>query len=173
MIDGGVGMKRKILKAMVCFMMILSCMMAPVSATTAAAASKAAYILRVNADYARMRTGPYGNYDIVTTLRKGTKVLYGGQYSGEFCKVYTTGGQSGYVYRKYLSSYGAVKKSNIYRTKSAAAFYTRSGSSLKKVGTVPKNQFVLIYKKNGNWAYVKSLTGKSGYMKLSTLKKVF
>lgn len=162
-------MKRKILKALVCLVMIISCTMAPIAAT----AAKPAYILKVSADYARMRKGPYGTYDIITTLRKGTKVLYGGENSGAFCKVYTTNGKSGYVYKSYLSTYGAVKKSNIYRTKSSAGFYKRSGNSLKKSGTVSKNQFVLVYKKNGDWAFVKSLTGKSGYMKLSSLKKVF
>ena len=163
-------MKRRILKVLVCLIMILSCMTAPIAAT---AASKTAYILKVSADYARMREGPYGDYGVVATLRKGTKVLYGGQNAGQFCKVYTTNGTSGYVYRKYLSSYGAVKKNNIYMTKSAAPFYKRSGNSLKRNGTVSKNQFVLVYKKNGDWAFVKSITGKSGYMKLSSLKKVF
>ena len=162
-------MKRRILKVLVCLVMIVTCM-APVAAT---AASKPAYILKVSADYARMRKGPYGSYDIITTLRRGTKVLYGGQNAGEYCKVYTTNGTSGYVYKKYLSTYGAVKKSNIYRTKSSAPFYKRSGSSLKRSGSVAKNQFVLVYKKNGDWAYVKSLTGRSGYMKLSYLKKAF
>lgn len=163
------GMKRRILKVLVCLVMIVSCMM-PVAAT---AASKPAYILKVSNDYARMRKGPYGSYDIITTLRRGTKVLYGGQNAGEYCKVYTTNGTSGYVYRKYLSTYGAVKKSNIYRTKSSAPFYKRSGSSLKRSGSVAKNQFVLVYKKNGDWAFVKSLSGRSGYMKLSYLKRAF
>lgn len=163
-------MKRKILRALVCLMMILSCMTAPIAAT---AASKPAYILKVSGDYARMREGPYGSYDIITTLRKGTKVLYGGQDSGAYCKVYTTNGKSGYVYRKYLSGYGAVKKSSVYRTKKSAAIYRKSGNSLKKSGTIGKNQFILVYKKNGNWAFVKNLSGKSGYMKLSSLKKVF
>ena len=32
---------------------------------------------------------------------------------------------------------------------------------------------MLVYKTNGSWAQVKSMTGKSGYMKLSSLKEVF
>jgi len=162
-------MKRRILKVLICLVMIVTCM-APVAAT---AASKPAYILKVSADYARMRKGPYGSYDIIGTLRKGTKVLYGGQNAGEFCKVYTTNGRSGYVYRKYLTTYGAVKKNNIFMTKVKAPFYKRSGSSLKRSGSVAKNQFVLVYKRNGDWVYVKSLSGRGGYMKLSHLKRVF
>lgn len=163
-------MKRKFLKVLVCLMLILSCTAAPVAAS---AASKPAYILKVSADYARLRQGPYGSYGIIQTLRKGTKVLYGGQHSGAYCKVYLTNGQSGYIYRDYLTTYGAVSKNKIYMTSTPVAFYKRSGSSLKKVGTVPKNQFVLVYKRNGDWVYVKSMSGASGYMKTTGLKKVF
>ena len=162
-------MKRRILKVLICLVMIISCM-APIAAT---AASKPAYILKVSADYARMRKGPYGSYGIITTLRRGAKVLYGGQNAGEYCKVYTTNGTSGYVYKKYLSTYGAVKRNNVYMTKAAAPFYKRSGSSLKRSGSVAKNQFVLVYKRNGDWVFVKSLSGRSGYMKAAYLKRAF
>lgn len=161
---------RRFLRVFVCVVMILTCTMTPFAAN---AASKSAYILKVNTDYARMRRGPYGNYGIITTLRRGTKVLYGGENAGSYCKVYLTNGTSGYVYRSYLSNYGAVSKNNIYMTTASTDFYIRSGNSPKWVGTVPRSQFVLVYKTNGSWAFVKSLTGATGYMKLGTLKKVF
>jgi len=163
-------MMRKFLKVLVCMLLMLSCVMTPIAAT---AASRTAYILKVSADYARMRKGPYGNYGIITTLRKGTKVFYGGENAGAYCKVYLDNGVAGYVYRSYLSGYGAVNKNNVYMTTAPTTYYTRSGSSLKKAGTVGKGQFVLVYKRNGNWVFAKNLNGANGYMKLGTLRKVF
>jgi len=161
-------MKQKVFKIVVCMIMVLTCALAPV----AASASNAAYILRVNADLTRMRQTA-GNSAVVRKLPAGTCVLYGGENAGAYCKVYLTNGVSGYVYKEHLSGYGAVSKNKVYRTYTPADIYTRSGNSLKRRGTVPAGQFVLVYKTNGNWAFVKSVNGTSGYMKLNTMYKVF
>lgn len=164
-------MRHGILKRVLCMVVIVVCVLLPVYAS--AASSKVVYILKVNSDYPRMREGVSGSSEIVRTLRKGEKVFYTGVTKNQKCKVIACDGKTGYVYKNYLSLYGAVKKSSVYQTKSAATVYRRSGNSLKKMTTVSKNQYVLVYKTNGTWAYVKSMTGRSGYIKLSSLKKVF
>ena len=161
-------MKRKILKPLVCLLLVASMLLAPMSAL---AASKV-YILRVNAGGARLRDS---DGTVITELAKGTKVLYWGSSKGNgaMCKVVTRSGKTGYVYRKYLSSYGVVNKSAVYITRYSTPIYKRSGSSLKRNGTLSANQYVIVYRASGNWAYVKSMSGKTGYIYKSFVKKAF
>ena len=72
-----------------------------------------------------------------------------------------------------MSNYGAVRANQVYVTKSSTTLYRKSGSSLRKSSTLNTGVYLLVYKTNGNWAYVKSMTGRSGYVKLSSIKKVF
>ena len=161
-------MKRNLWKSILCIALILVLTLAPLSAL---AASRTAKILKVNVDKARMRESSSG--EIITTLDKGTKVLYLNRTDGAYCKVCTTNGTTGYVYKSFLSSYGAVRADQVYVTKASTTLYRRSGNSLRKSSTVKEGVYMLVYKTNGSWAQVKSMTGKSGYMKLSSLKKVF
>ena len=161
-------MKRNLLKSILCLALILVLTLAPLSAF---AATKTAKILKVNVDKARMRESSSGA--IITTLDKGTKVLYLNRNDGAYCKVCTTNGETGYVYKGFLSNYGAVRANQVYVTKSSTTLYRKSGSSLRKSSTLNTGVYLLVYKTNGNWAYVKSMTGRSGYVKLSAIKKVF
>ena len=161
-------MKRNLWKSILCIALILVLTLAPLSAL---AASRTAKILKVNVDKARMRESATG--EIITTLNKGTTVLYLNRTDGAYCKVCTTDGTTGYVYKSFLSNYGAVRADQVYVTKASTTLYRRSGNSLRKSSTVKEGVYMLVYKTNGSWAQVKSMTGKSGYMKLSSLKKVF
>ena len=161
-------MKRNLWKSILCLALVLVLTLAPLSAL---AASRTAKILKVNVDKARMRESATG--EIITTLNKGTKVLYLNRTDGAYCKVCTTDGTTGYVYKSFLSNYGAVRADQVYVTKASTTLYRRSGNSLRKSSTVKEGVYMLVYKTNGSWAQVKSMTGKSGYMKLSSLKKVF
>ena len=161
-------MKRNLWRSILCLALVLVLTLAPLSAL---AATKTAKILKVNVDKARMRESSSG--EIITTLNKGTKVLYLNKNDGAYCKVCTTDGETGYVYKGFLSSYGAVRANQVYVTKGSTTLYKRSGNSLRKSSTIKEGVYVLVYKTNGSWAQVKSMTGKSGYMKLSSLKKVF
>ena len=161
-------MKRNLWKSILCIALILVLTLAPLSAL---AASRTAKILKVNVDKARMRESATG--EIITTLNKGTKVLYLNRTDGAYCKVCTTDGTTGYVYKSFLSNYGAVRADQVYVTKASTTLYRRSGNSLRKSSTLKSGTYMLVYKTNGNWAYVKSMSGKSGYVKLSSLRKVF
>ena len=161
-------MKRNLWKSMLCLSLILVLVLAPMSGM---AATKTAKILKINVDQARMRTGASG--EIITTLARGTKVLYLNRTDGAFCKVCTTDGTTGYVYKGFLSSYGSVRADQVYVTTGSTTLYKLSGNSLRKSSTLKSGTYMLVYKTNGNWAYVKSMSGKSGYVKLSSIRKVF
>ena len=159
-------MKKRVLWMAVCLVMILSTVIAPLSAS---AASGTAKILKVNTN-ANLRD-PDDYQHILSYMKSGTKVLWTGKTKKAFYLVTTTGGQTGYVFRDYLSRYGAVNLSQLYKTRSSAKIYKKPSTSSRKVTSVGKGRFVLVYGTSSGWAYVKTTSGKGGYMKLSNLKK--
>lgn len=163
-------MKRNWMRSVLCLLLVLTLAIAPMCAF---ASTKTAKILRVNADQARLRSGPSGAYGVITKLNAGTKVLYMNKKSGAYCKVCTTDGTVGYMYHGLLSSYGTVRQDQVYVTTGSTTLYRLSGNSLRKSSTLKSGTYMLVYKTNGNWAYVKSMSGKSGYVKLSSIRKVF
>ena len=126
--------------------------------------------MKTNTDWVRMRDSSGAQ---VARLRKGTKVLYWGEEDDSYCKIATLDGEVGYVFEDYLSHYGTVKQSMVYTNDSKISLYKKSGDSLKKSGSISADQLILVYKTSGDWAQIKTITGKSGYCKLSSLNKVF
>lgn len=161
-------MKRKLIKPIVCMVLAIMTVIMPLGAS----AASYVHIVKVNVTDARLRAET-GDGSIVKTLSRGTKLLYAGEKKGKFCKVLTSKGLTGYVYEDFLSDYGTVKKSMLYYTEKSTPIYKKSGSSLKRNGSLAKNTLVLVYKTNSSWAYVKSMSGKSGYCKLSYLEDLF
>lgn len=163
-------MKRKSLKAVLCSLLVIAMLVAPVSGL---ASSKLALILKVKGDYVRMREGAGAGDRVIGRLRKGTKVLYWGSHEDEMYKVCTSNGTIGYIYKGYLSTYGAMKKSQVYVTTGSTKLYKRSGGSLKRNGSLSKGKYVVVYKAAGGWALIKTMSGKSAYCQTRTLKKAF
>jgi uncharacterized protein YgiM (DUF1202 family) len=154
-------------KALVGIALALVFLTAPLSAL---AAAKTVNILKVSADGARLRDAATAG-EVLTTLAKGTKVFYLGR-TGGMAYVCTEHGVKGYVYAGYLETYGAVRLANIYYVKSSSlSVYQSASTSSKRLGAIPKNGYILLYKANGNWGYIKTLSGKAGYVLLSGLKK--
>lgn len=163
-------MKRRLVSLLLCVVLIATVMIVPTTAQ--AAGSKMVKILKVTVDGARIRQGPGSKYEVVTSVKKGSKVFYLGKTSNSFCYVRTSNGVVGYMYRGFLKSYGAVPLSQVYYCSAKkVTVYKRSGNGLKKTGTLYKNQHVIVYEVRGKWAYIKSLSGKSGYVRTSALKK--
>ena len=169
-------MKRKVLKAILSSLLIVALLSASVSAL---ASSKVAYILKVSASGSKaayMRSGSNkaggnGSDSIIGSLKNGTRVLYWGNKSGQMLKVMTASGKTGYVYQGYLKTYGAMNRKQIYLTKSKVAVYKKVGSAMKKKGSIGKGRPVLVYGVNGSYALCKTLSGSTGYVKTSALKK--
>ena len=159
-------MKRNVMKSIICFMMILAMLMAPMTASAASVAR----IMKTNAEWVRLRDAS-GNQ--IARLRKGTKLLYLGAKNDQMCRVITSSGKTGYVYTKYLSTYGAMRMDSMYITTASTQMYNRSGSSLKKSGKLASGKYVMVYKTSGNWAYIKTMSGKGAFVQKGTLKKAF
>lgn len=164
-IEGVVIMKRKILTLLICMLLIASTVLAPVSAL--AATSK---ILIVNVDGARLRSGSRLQ-KIVTSLKKGTRVVYSGKHKGSMYLVRASNGKKGYIYRRYLSAYGAASTKNIYAVTTKTNLYRRASSRSKRVTRLAKGTTVIVYSSKGNWRYVRTLDGKAGYVRKNCLKR--
>lgn len=162
-------MKRKVWKSIVCGLM----MVVMLATSVPASAASVAYILKLNGDYVRMyNVGDSGSV-VSKRLRKGTKVLYWGEKKDSMYKVLTSDGTTGYVYKGYLSSYGAMSLKKVYITTATTQLYKKSGNTAKKNGTLAKGTYVMVMKTSGDWVQAKTMSGKTVYMKNTTLKKAF
>ena len=157
--------KRKIISLVVCLMLIVSMYVAPIGASAAGTYK----ILKVNTNANLRNQDDYT--DVIDFLKTGPKVLWTGKTKKAFLLVTTTSGKTGYIYKPYLSEYGAVAKSQVYKTKSACKIYSKNSTSSHTVGKVGKGRYVLVYATKGAWAYVKTTSGKGGFMKVINLTK--
>ena len=171
-------MKRKFMKSLLCSLLVVALLAAPMSAL---AASKVAYILKINAGSAgkafvhvnSSKKGGNGDSTIIGSLKNGTRVLYWGDKIGEMYKIMVTNGKTGYVHKDNMRLYGAVSKKQIYVASSSTYMYKKSGSSVKKAGSLAEGSPVFVYSVTGSWAKVKNMSGTTAYVKTSALKKAF
>lgn len=146
-------------------------MVAPCVTEASAEKTKVIYVLTVNVDGARVRAEPNSDSDNVeTSMKKGTKVFYLGK-SGAWIKVRSEFGVIGYTYKGFFEYYGAVPYERIYAADGSAALRKSPKTSAKRVTTLSDNQHVIVYAVRGSWAYVRTLSGKGGYIRKSDLYK--
>ena len=163
--------KRNFLRVLLCVLLMLTFTVTPVVTATSAQASTMK-LMKVNVDGGRLREGPSSAYNVITTLKKGEKVFYSGKMSKAFCYVCTSEGKVGFIYKEFLSNYGSVRSEQVYYTVSGnVKIYNKPATSGSKSITLKKKQFVIVYKKAGNWAYIKTLNGQGGFIPLNKLKK--
>ena len=160
-------MKHRRISALCAALLIVAMLIAPVSAF----ADSKVMIMKVTADGARVRKGA-GNYDVLTSVKKGGKVFYLGKTKNSFAYVRTSSGVVGYMFKDYLKSYGTCYKSQVYYSKkNKVKVYKKASTHSKNVTRLSKNQHVIVYQVKGSWAYIKTLSGTGGYVKKSNLKK--
>ena len=161
-------MNRRLLKLATCLMLMFAVAILPAMAY---AASDVVQIMKVNEDGARVRKGPSSSYDVITSCKEGERVFYLGKTKEAFMYVRTSKGKVGYMYKGFLDSYGAANKSQVYYAKKSVKVFKKASTSSGKVTKLSKNQHVIVYNTKGSWAYIKTLSGKGGYVKTSALKK--
>ena len=159
-------MKKKIGLLFLCAMLCFSFAFAPVSAMAASNAK----ILIVKVDGARVRTGQDLQH-IVTSLKKGTRVVYMGKHIGSMYLVRTASGERGYVYKRYLGAYGAAPSKKVYSVTTRTGMFKRASSNSTRLRRLSKGTTVIVYSTSGSWAYIRTLEGKAGYVKRSCLKR--
>lgn len=158
-------MKRNWIKALVCAVLVATLALAPLSAMAAGVSG----ILIVNADSARLRSASDKSV-VVAKLKKGTRVVYAGKHLGDMYLVRTSSGQVGYIWKQYLSAYGAAASKQVCRIKSTTAVYKNHKGKPKKIGSIGAGTTVIVYEVRGSWAYIKTLGGKSCYIKKAYLQ---
>lgn len=160
----------KNLKAVLCFVLILMMVMA---STSALAASKA-YIFKVNGNNVRMReSGELGSGE-VGQFNKGAKMLYLGHNNGGRLKVAAANGKEGWIYKAYLSAYGVVAKSKVFKTIAAAPIYkyNAKSDSFRNTGNkLAGGRYVCRVGKYKSFSLVRNLNGKSYIVPTNYLKK--
>ena len=105
------------MKRALVFMLALMLALTAVLPSVGFAASKknkVIYIVNVDNDGVRVRSTPSGGDNIMTTLKKGTKLFYLGQEGSYYkvCSEFST--TTGYIYKGYVSYYGAASLNSIF-----------------------------------------------------------
>jgi len=128
-------------------------------------------IYKVNVDGARVRMTPTSEEDNVeTSLKKGTYVFVLGKVN-QWIKICSEFGIIGYTFRDFLTFYGNVPVSSVYSVKKSVALKKNPKPKSSTSMYLKKNQLVVVYATQGDWAYVRTIAGKAGYVSLSSLKK--
>jgi len=164
-------MYRKFVRLAMCILLAATLMAAPIGAT-AASSNQVVRILKVTADGARVRQGPSSAYGVITSVRKGENVFWLNKNHDAFCYVRTENGQIGYMYKGFLKAYGAAKLDQIYWARTnGVRVYKQNRTSAGRVTTLTNKQHVIVYATQGNWAYIKTLSGQGGFVQLHELQK--
>ncbi len=164
-------MKHRVWKSVLCLALV---MIFAIGCTSAFASSaQTVMILKVTADGARVRTGSANGNQVITSLKKNTKVFYMGENEGANCLIRTSDGIFGYVYRGFLRSYGSVRLDRIYYAASdGAKVYKTPSTSASRVASLSAGECVVVFAVSGDWAYVRHINGGSGFMLKSDLRSV-
>ena len=165
-------MLKRFFKMMLCLVLVLVC--AAPACMPSASAAKAAKILKINANGVRLHytAEGQGEQNMILSMKKGTKVLVLGMKNKSWAEVALNNGLTGYVYKGYLSEYGAVATKSIYKVNTKLPCYKLSGRRLKKTSSsLSKGTIVFVRDTKNGYAYVMTLNGKKTYVKTSGLTK--
>ena len=128
-------------------------------------------ILRVRADFARLRSQPQAGSDVVAKVRRGTKVVYRGEKGG-WIILQLADGTKGYMYKSMLTTYSAPKKGKVYTSRvSKLPVYAKASSGAKRLGTLKSSSEVVLLGRKGSWGLIRVVrNGRVGYVNLRYLR---
>ena len=124
-----------------CALLAAAVMIGPLSAS--AASKNIIMILKTTVDGGRLREGPSSAYDVAN-------------------------GQEGYIYEGFLTPYGMVRLDQVYYAGGTTNVYKSPGGS--RIGALGQGEHVLVFKTQGDWAFIKTLSGRAGFVQLSNLR---
>jgi len=157
-------MKSKVFRSMIC--LFLSLLLVFGSCAYAGVDVK---ILSVKVDGARVRNA---NGEIIGHANKGLKVFYMGKHIRSNSLVRCANGKEGYIYDGFLELYGTTSSDNIYYcNKNSSRIYRSASTNSGRLGYMYKNQYVILARVQGDWAYVRNMNGSGGFCKLADISK--
>lgn len=135
--------------------------------------SKIVYVMTVNTDGARVRSTAEGGEtdNVLGSLKAGTKAFYLGK-SGSWYLMCSENGVRGYVFKGFLDYYGAVSLSSIYQANGSTKVYKKASLNSGRSGSLKGGQYVVVYAVSGDWAYIHTISGLKGYVKVSSLRTI-
>jgi len=158
--------KNRVFRVVLCALLIAALTAVPLAAS---ASKNLVMILKTTVDGARLREGPTSAFEVICTLDKNDKVFYSGQTSEHFCLVRTTKGEVGYIYEGFLTNYGNVRTNMVWYAREYTRIYSGPSTGSGRSGSLEKNEHVLVFRTSGDWAFVRTMTGRSGYVQTSAL----
>lgn len=137
-----------------------------------------------NATSLRFRSGPGTTFSVIGVFENGKSATYL-EKSGDWVKI-SYSGKQGWVSSKFVTIKNTATDSNTSTSPSvkktatvtATTLNVRNSDSTKgtKIGSLKKNEAVVITKEQGNWAYIETSSIKgwvhSDYLKVSASKPV-
>ena len=154
---------KKMWRAVVCLALV---MMVAFGSCAYAANVK---ILNVTVNGARVRDS---NGEVIGSAGRNLKVFYMGKKIRSNSLVRCANGKAGYIYDGFLELYGSVDSDSIYYCNvKSSKIYRSPSTSASGLGYMYKDQYVILMRTQGDWAYVRNLSGAGGFCKLSHLNK--
>lgn len=158
------------MKRILAVLLLVMLLVAAVPATSLAAGAvsngdSSVYHVKTNGGNLHLRAKPNDSSAILAALPNGTALIYKGK-SGNWYKVRTPNGMTGYVFKKYTGKYA---KADVNTRESGLNVRKRPNGKI--LYSIPHGtDDVTIYAVNGNWAKV-NYNGKGyGYASLAYLK---
>jgi N-acetylmuramoyl-L-alanine amidase len=134
----------------------------PASKPTPKPASQTKKVGTVTADVLNVRKGPGTNYDVITTLKKGTKIEIATESNGWY-KTPISGPKYGYVSAKYVVN-GKVVNCEVLNVRSGA------GTEHKVIGTLKKGTSVKVIESKNGWHKILLEPAKCGWVSKKYVK---
>ena len=162
------------MKRILAVLLLVMLLAAAVPATSLAAGAVSngdskVYHVKTNGGNLHLRAKPNDSSAILASLPNGTALIYKGK-SGNWYKVRTANGMTGYVFKKYTGNYAKADVDT--RESGLNVRSSRSAKGTKNIlYSIPHGtKGVTVYKINGNWAYVNySGNKKKGWASMAYL----
>ncbi len=122
----------------------------------------------VNASRLNVRSGPGMEYSVITGIKRGETVTYI-KNSDSWWRVQLSDGRYGYVDRKYLAPVCVSKTGRYFVMADKLCIRKNPTTSSGIRGIVTRGTMVTITQLNGDWGYVSSGAGATGWVALRYL----
>ena len=152
-------------KLMISLLLILALFAAALSAS--AATWK---VIQVTASGANVRKAP-GDSEIIGILKKGTKILSTEKANRAYYKIVMKNGDTGYVFRDLVKEIASADSRQVYRTAKKVSMLKKPDKNAAVARRLPAGEYVQVLEQTKGWVRVKTLNGKTGYVKAKALTK--
>ena len=151
--------------------LLISLLLIAVLLTATLSASAATWkVIQVTASGANVRREP-GDSEIIGILKKGTKILSTEKTNRAYYKIVMKNGDTGYVFRDLVKEIASADSRQIYKTAKKVSVLKKPEKTAAVARKLPAGEYVQVLEQTKGWARVKTMSGKTGYVKAKALTK--